>query len=85
MSGNMDDIDNISAGHTAGVGDFTFTVGPVAGDDNSISLRVVGELFEGLSKVKRQQKVYGFLKDLISTGEIHAVNMQTLTPAEANK
>jgi len=29
----------------------------VAGDDNSISLRVVGELFEGLSKVKRQQKV----------------------------
>ena len=57
----------------------------VAGDDNSISLRVVGELFEGLSKVKRQQKVYGFLKDLISTGEIHAVNMQTLTPAEADK
>jgi acid stress-induced BolA-like protein IbaG/YrbA len=57
----------------------------VAGDDSSISLKVVGEVFEGLSKVKRQQKVYGFLKDLISSGEIHAVNMQTLTPAEANK
>ena len=57
----------------------------VVGDDSSISLQVVGEIFEGLSKVKRQQKVYGFLKDLISSGEIHAVNMQTLTPAEANK
>lgn len=57
----------------------------VAGDDSSISLQIVGEMFEGLSKVKRQQKVYGFLKDLISNGEIHAVNMRTLTPAEANK
>jgi len=57
----------------------------IAGEESSISLRVVGELFEGLSKVKRQQKVYGFLKELISTGEIHAVNMQTLTPTEASK
>lgn len=57
----------------------------IAGDESSISLRIVGEVFEGLSKVKRQQKVYGFLKDLISTGEIHAVNMQTLTPGEADK
>jgi acid stress-induced BolA-like protein IbaG/YrbA len=55
----------------------------ITGDESSISLRVVGEIFEGLSKVKRQQKVYGCLKDLISTGEIHAVNMQTVTPNEA--
>ena len=57
----------------------------VSGDGNRISLQVVGDLFEGLSKVKRQQKVYGLLKELISNGEIHAVNMQTLTPAEVNK
>jgi acid stress-induced BolA-like protein IbaG/YrbA len=57
----------------------------VAGDSNSISLQVVGKVFEGLNKVKRQQKVYGFLKELISKGEIHAVNMQTLTPEEFEK
>ncbi len=54
----------------------------VAGDSHSISLRVVGDLFDGLSKVKRQQKVYGILKGLISNGELHAVSMQTLTPTE---
>jgi acid stress-induced BolA-like protein IbaG/YrbA len=57
----------------------------ITGDESSISMRVVGEIFAGMSKVKRQQKVYGFLKDMISTGEIHAVNMQTLTPDEANR
>lgn len=55
----------------------------VAGDSHSINLNIVGELFEGMSKVKRQQKVYAFLKDLISSGDLHAVNMQTLTPTEA--
>lgn len=57
----------------------------ITGDSSSISLQVIGDLFEGLSKVKRQQKVYGLLKELISNGEIHAVNMQTLTPAEVDK
>jgi acid stress-induced BolA-like protein IbaG/YrbA len=55
----------------------------VEGDSHSINLKVVGEVFEGLSKVKRQQKVYAILKDLISSGELHAVNMQTMTNEEA--
>jgi len=33
--------------------------------------------------VKRQQLVYASLGDLISSGAIHAVNIRTMTPAEA--
>jgi acid stress-induced BolA-like protein IbaG/YrbA len=54
----------------------------VSGDSPSLNVRAVGTLFEGLNKVKRQQKVYGILRDLISTGELHAVTMQIATPAE---
>lgn len=54
----------------------------VSGDSHSLNVRAVGEMFEGLSKVKRQQKVYSILKDLISTGELHAITMQVSTPAE---
>jgi len=54
----------------------------VSGDSHSLNVRAVGPLFEGLSKVKRQQKVYGILRDLIASGELHAVTMQIATPAE---
>ena len=54
----------------------------ISGDSHSVSLKLVGELFEGMSKVKRQQRVYAVLKDLIANGDLHAVNMQTFTPTE---
>ncbi len=57
----------------------------VSGDSHSLNVRAVGPLFEGLSKVKRQQKVYGVLRDLISTGELHAVTMQISAPTELGK
>jgi len=44
-------------------------------DGNKLLLRLVGEVFDGLSRVKRQQLVYGLLNEKISSGEIHAVSM----------
>ena len=44
---------------------------------------IVSPLFEGLSRVKRQQLVYGLLNDKIASGEIHAVTMVTRSPLEA--
>ena len=41
---------------------------------------VVSPRFEGLTKVAAQRLVYGALGDLMTT-EIHAVQMQTFTPA----
>ncbi|TNF35540.1 MAG: BolA/IbaG family iron-sulfur metabolism protein [Gammaproteobacteria bacterium] len=42
----------------------------------------VGELFEGLRPVQRQQKVYAAIKHLIADGTVHAVNIKAMTPAE---
>lgn len=43
---------------------------------------VVGDVFEGLRAVKRQQMVYAGLSQQIADGSIHAVNIKALTPAE---
>lgn len=63
----------------AGLGDSKVDV---SGDGHSLDIRVVGAVFEGLNKVKRQQKVYSILRELIASGELHAVTMQTYTPTE---
>ncbi len=51
-------------------------------EDNRLMLFIVGDAFDGLSRVKRQQLVYGLLNEKIASGEIHAVSMKTLTPGE---
>ena len=52
-------------------------------EGNQLGLSIVSEAFEGLNRVKRQQKIYALLDDRIKSGEIHAVSMVTKTPAEA--
>ncbi|MBQ62203.1 MAG: hypothetical protein CMQ19_09015 [Gammaproteobacteria bacterium] len=46
-------------------------------------LALVSDKFEGLNRVKRQQLVYSLLKDMISSGVVHAITMRTITPQEA--
>lgn len=48
----------------------------------NINLVVVSQVFEGLSSVKKQQRVYACLKDLIASGTLHAVTMKLYSPAE---
>lgn len=43
----------------------------------------VGDIFEGVRPVKRQQMVYAGLSQQIADGTIHAVNIKALTPAES--
>jgi len=54
----------------------------VSGDGRHFDLLIVGDVFEGARKIKRQQMVYAILNDHISQGTIHAVNMKTFTPEE---
>lgn len=51
-------------------------------EGNHVHLAVVSDQFEGLGPVKKQQLVYGALNEAIADGRIHAVHMQTYTPAE---
>lgn len=57
----------------------------IAIEGNKLSLKIVSDEFDGLSRVKRQQRIYVLLDDRIKSGEIHAVSMVTMTVAEANQ
>ncbi len=54
----------------------------VEGDGGKYAVAIVGDAFEGLSAVKRQQAVYRILNEHIASGAIHAVTMRLLTDAE---
>ncbi len=53
----------------------------VEGDGAHFQAVIVSAAFEGKSRVGRHQVVYGALGDRMRE-EIHALSMQTLTPAE---
>ncbi len=54
----------------------------VAGEGNHFQVTAIGEMFEGLSSVKRQQSIYACLNSYIADGTIHAITMKVYTPAE---
>ncbi len=51
-------------------------------DGNKCLVAVMAPAFESVRSVKKQQMVYACLNDLIASGELHAVSMQTFSPAE---
>ena len=65
------------AGHVEHLGSAGFT------GETHYKLKIVAEVFEGLSRVDRQRKVYDLLKDEFTSG-LHALELKTLTPKEAN-
>ena len=54
----------------------------VSGDGSHFQVIAVGELFDGMSRVKKQQTVYGPLMEYIADNRIHAVSIKAYTPAE---
>ena len=54
----------------------------VEGEGSHYDILVVGDVFEGLRAVAKQQLVYAALNEQIADGSIHAVNIRTYTPAE---
>jgi acid stress-induced BolA-like protein IbaG/YrbA len=53
----------------------------VEGDGRHFFATIVSAEFEGLSRVRRHQRVYQALGDRMRE-QIHALSMKTLTPAE---
>ncbi len=74
---NLDDIREVL--------DTAFPSGKIEleADGDRLMLALVSDKFEGLNRVKRQQLVYSLLKDMISSGVVHAITMRTITPQEA--
>lgn len=52
------------------------------GEGCDFQVIVVGDVFAGLTPVKKQQLVYGCLTEQIASGAIHAVTIKTYTPEQ---
>ncbi|PID43948.1 MAG: cell division protein BolA [Gammaproteobacteria bacterium] len=52
----------------------------VEGEGANYSVTVIGEVFRGLSPVKKQQLVYSCLTQDLSDGTIHALTIRAFTP-----
>lgn len=65
------------------IGDVNYV--KVEGDGYHYQLTIVGDVFLNKSKVARQQWVYAQLKDLITSGKLHALQMKTWTNEEWGK
>ena len=54
----------------------------IEGGNGKFHISIVGDVFEGLNPVRRQQMIYKMLNSQIESGVIHAVTMQLRTIAE---
>ncbi|QFQ32205.1 BolA family protein [Buchnera aphidicola] len=55
------------------------------GDNNHIKIIAVGDIFKGISQVKRQQIIYAPLISMITEKKIHALSITTYTTEEWKK
>lgn len=55
----------------------------VEGGDGKYLITAVGQVFDGLNAVRRQQTIYKILNEHISSGAIHAVSMKLMTVEES--
>ncbi len=55
----------------------------IGGDGYHFEATVISVEFEGKRPVARQQLVYATVQADISSGELHALSLKTLTPSEA--
>ncbi len=54
----------------------------LSGDGQHWYATIVSSEFEGLRAIRRHQRVYATLGGKVDSGEVHALSMQTYTPAE---
>lgn len=52
------------------------------GTNDHFEARVVAPQFAGLPMVRQHQLVYAPLKDVLATGELHALALKTFTPEQ---
>ena len=62
--------------------DASVVIDDLAGDGEHYAARVISSAFKGKSRVQQHQMVYAALKGKMG-GELHALALQTSTPAEA--
>ncbi len=54
----------------------------VTSEGTHFKIVAVGECFDGMSRIKQQQAIYGPLMDRVTSGELHAITIKTFTPTQ---
>ncbi|CAK6686594.1 BolA family transcriptional regulator [Synechococcus sp. CBW1107] len=72
--------DQVRAAITQALPDARVEVEDLTGGGDHLQVTVVSTAFDGLSRVKQHQLVYGALRGELASEAIHALALQTSTP-----
>jgi stress-induced morphogen len=72
--------DQVRAAISQALPDATVEVEDLTGGGDHLQVKVVSTAFDGLSRVKQHQLVYGALRSELASEAIHALALQTSTP-----
>lgn len=73
--------DQVKAAITQAIPDACVDVEDLTGGGDHLQVTVVSTVFSGLTRVKQHQLVYGALRRELASEAIHALALQTSTPA----
>jgi stress-induced morphogen len=73
--------DQVKAAISRALPDAAVEVDDLTGGGDHLQVSVVSSAFAGLSRIRQHQLVYGALRQELATEAIHALALQTSTPA----
>jgi stress-induced morphogen len=73
--------DAVRAAISRALPDATVEVEDLTGGGDHLQVKVVSSAFDGLSRIRQHQLVYGALRQELASEAIHALALQTSTPA----
>ena len=73
--------DQVKAAIGVALPDACVEVEDLTGGGDHLQVKVVSSAFEGLSRIKQHQLVYGALRSELASEAIHALALQTSTPS----
>ncbi|KRO94693.1 MAG: BolA/IbaG family iron-sulfur metabolism protein [Prochlorococcaceae cyanobacterium MAG_34] len=73
--------DQVKAAITMAMPDAQVEVEDLTGGGDHLQVTVISTAFDGLTRVRQHQLVYGALRQELASEAIHALALQTSTPA----
>ncbi|MCT0227401.1 MULTISPECIES: BolA family protein [unclassified Synechococcus] len=73
--------DQVKAAITLAMPDASVEVEDLTGGGDHLQVTVISSAFSGLTRVRQHQLVYGALRQELASEAIHALALQTSTPA----
>jgi len=77
----MVNFDQVKAAIGRALPDASVEVEDLTGGGDHLQVKVVSSAFTGLNRIKQHQLVYGALRQELASEAIHALALQTSTPA----